>query len=186
NILFENQLFLYPLRMILVSAVFYWYYQLFLHNRAFHPYNRYYLPGSVVLSLILSLLRIPLHFPWTTAGKPAGIIAAIFWAGNGLIPTGALHPSGGQDTLSHLLPIGAYGLITALLLTRLTWSVCRIVRAARKYPATRIGSIRLLKTTEASAPFSFLNWLFWHGQTDLSDNPGHLRLRPSHIYFFIK
>jgi hypothetical protein len=174
SILFENQLFLYLLRMILVSAVFYGYYRLFLHDRAFHTYNRYYLLGSVAVSLLLPLLRIPLHFPWTTTGKPAGIIAAVFWAGNSPLPTGAPDPSGSPDTLSRLLPLGIYGLVTALLLVRLTWSVCRIIRAARKYPVTRIGSIRLLKTTEAGAPFSFLNWLFWHEQTDLSGNPGHL------------
>jgi hypothetical protein len=174
SILFENQLLFYPLRMILVSAVFYGYYRLFLQDRAFHTYNRCYLLGSVVVSLILPLLRIPLHLPWTTTGKAPGIIAAVFRAGKGPVPTGALPSSGGPDTLSHLLPIGAYGLITALLLARLTWSVCRIVRAARKYPVTRIGSIRLLKTTEAGAPFSFLNWLFWPEQTDLSSPPGHL------------
>lgn len=176
NTLLENQLLLYPLRMILVSAVFYGYYRLFLRDRAFHTYNRYYLLGSVLLSLALPLLRIPLHFPWTTTDKPAGIIAAVFWAGNGPLPTGGSHPSSIPAPLSiaQLLSSGIYGLAAALLLARLTISVCRIARTARKYPATRIGSIRLLKTTEAGAPFSFFNWLFWHEQTDLHGNQGHL------------
>lgn len=176
NTLFQNHLFLYVLRMILIPAVFYGYYHAFLRNRAFHVYNRWYLLGTVVLSLILPLIRIPTHFTWTNAGKPAGIIASVFWADNGSAEAGAIHPPTTEPGHAIVLwgLIGLYGLITILMLTRLTRSVCRIIRTTRKYPPTRIGPIRLLKTTETGAPFSFFNWLFWDEQVDPNGDPGHL------------
>ncbi|MBN9381730.1 MAG: M56 family metallopeptidase [Chitinophagaceae bacterium] len=176
NTLLQNHLILYGLRMILITAVFYGYYQAFLRNRSFHVYNRWFLLGSVLLSLLLPLIRIPMHFTWTNTGRPAGVIAAVFWADNDSSGTGALYPPATDPAppVALWVLIGIYGLITALLLTRLTRSVYRITRTARKYPATPIGPIRLLKTTETGAPFSFLNWLFWDEQTDPSGIPGHL------------
>ena len=51
-------------KMTLVSAFLYGYYWFFLRNASFHPYNRWYLLGSVGLSLFLPLLHIPLPAGW--------------------------------------------------------------------------------------------------------------------------
>ena len=44
--------------MILVSAVMSAYYLLFLRDKTFHHYNRFYLLGTMVLSLLLPLLKV--------------------------------------------------------------------------------------------------------------------------------
>jgi len=168
-------LLLYPFRMLLVSALFYGYYQLFLRNKAFHTYNRWYLLASVLSPLLLPLVHIPLQFPWINARKPGGVIS-ILWADDAPRAAGAsLSPD------LHLfffnaqsLIIMVSGLIALVLLARLIRSIYRIIRTARKYPSTHIGPIRLLKTTEAGAPFSFLHWLFWDERIDLNEGPGRL------------
>ncbi|WP_315816063.1 hypothetical protein [Paraflavitalea speifideaquila] len=46
-------------KVVLCSGVMFGYYHLFLRNKRFHHYNRFYLMGSLVLSVILPLIRIP-------------------------------------------------------------------------------------------------------------------------------
>ena len=51
-------LFLYFGKMIAVSAVMSAYYLLFLRDKTFHHYNRFYLLLTMVLSLFLPLLKV--------------------------------------------------------------------------------------------------------------------------------
>jgi hypothetical protein len=50
---------LYLAKVVLVSALLFGYYRLFLRDRQFHQYNRYYLLGATLASLILPLIRVP-------------------------------------------------------------------------------------------------------------------------------
>ena len=49
---------LYFAKMILCSAVMFAYYLLFLKDKTFHHYNRFYLLSSVVVSLVLPLIKV--------------------------------------------------------------------------------------------------------------------------------
>ena len=49
---------LYFAKMILCSAVMFAYYLLFLKDKTFHHYNRFYLLFSVVISMILPLVKV--------------------------------------------------------------------------------------------------------------------------------
>ena len=49
---------LYFGKMILCSAVMFAYYLLFLKDKTFHHYNRFYLLSSVVVSLVLPLIKV--------------------------------------------------------------------------------------------------------------------------------
>ncbi|MEY4728591.1 MAG: hypothetical protein RLZZ390_1115, partial [Bacteroidota bacterium] len=51
-------LFIYILKMILVSGVLLGYYWISLRNTRFHHYNRFYLVGVVLLGLLLPLLDL--------------------------------------------------------------------------------------------------------------------------------
>ena len=50
--------FLYLAKVILTSGVMFCYYRLFLKDRTFHHYNRFYLLAVLVISLLLPLLRV--------------------------------------------------------------------------------------------------------------------------------
>ena len=73
----------YIIKVILCSGILYLYYVLFLRNRKFHPYNRFYLLFAVVASFLIPLLRIDVFIQgdnerisrlvgWLYASQPAG------------------------------------------------------------------------------------------------------------------
>ena len=61
-------LLIYMLKVILVAAVFYSYYGLFLRNKKFHHYNRYYLLSITLISVTLPFINIPIS---SLSGLPA-------------------------------------------------------------------------------------------------------------------
>ena len=50
----------YLLKVIICSGILYGYYLLALRNRIFHHWNRYYLLATILLSLLLPLISIPI------------------------------------------------------------------------------------------------------------------------------
>ncbi len=57
-----NLAFIYFLQVVLVSGIFFGYYHLFLRNKEFHQYNRFYLLLSTVASLLIPFSSIPVSF----------------------------------------------------------------------------------------------------------------------------
>ena len=175
NLLQQYPVLVYALRVLLVSAALYSYYWIFLYNKAFHQVNRFFLLGTALLSLLLPLVPLSLHLPWMSLPSPAAVKTVILPASSALAST-ATTPHDHQDLVHTGIFIAfmLYCLVSAILLFRLVRSVHRIVRAARKYPVTRIGPIHLLNTNEPGAPFSFLHWLFWDRQIDPHQDQGRL------------
>src|SRR5690348_9746981 len=52
----------YLIQVIVSSGILFLYYQAFLRNKRFHQYNRFYLLGTVIVSIIIPFLRIPVYF----------------------------------------------------------------------------------------------------------------------------
>jgi len=175
NALFHSSLFVYALRMMLVSSVLYGYYFAFLRNRRFHSYNRWYLLVGTLLSFLLPLAHLSFHLPWLHDTASSNSLLTIIRTGKIPAEAGAGTPPSqrGQLNISGILTAG-YCLVALVLLSRLIRSVHRISRSAGKYPSTRIGSIRFLRTSEKGAPFSFFSWLFWDEQIDPHQGAGHL------------
>ena len=51
-------LFIYFLKLIVCSGVMFLYYQLFLRDKTFHHYNRFYLIATLLVSALLPLIKI--------------------------------------------------------------------------------------------------------------------------------
>ncbi len=51
-------LLFYFAKVVLSSTVLFSYYHLMLRNRTFHHYNRFYLLGIVIISLLLPLMKL--------------------------------------------------------------------------------------------------------------------------------
>ena len=60
---------LYLAKVILASALLFGYYRLFPRNRVFHQYNRYYLLGATLASLILPLIQLPMPEAFQLMGR---------------------------------------------------------------------------------------------------------------------
>src|SRR5690606_19793201 len=73
------------LKVILCSAIFFAYYLLVLRNKSFHPYNRFYLLSTAVLSTVLPLLHIRM-FDFTSGNERMLALFEMLHSGSGQLP----------------------------------------------------------------------------------------------------
>jgi len=156
---------IYVLKSIVVTAILYAYYLLVLRDNKFHYYNRFYLLGTLVLSLIIPLLD--LH--WFTFEKQVTdstnleLIKLITEPSNQVIESQFLWSNG------LLLLIGLIGLA---FLGMLLFSIQKIYSIKRNSPIRYLDGIDFIETEVENAPFSFLNNLFWKKTMPLEDDKG--------------
>ena len=156
---------IYVLKSTFITAIMYGYYRLALKDNKFHYYNRFYLLGSLVLSLVIPLL----NFHWFTFEKPAAkttgeeILLMIAEPGvksqvNNLIYSDWI--------FMFIIMIGIS------LLVLLVTSIVKIYRIKRNSPVRQYEGIEFIETDVENAPFSFLNNLFWKKGIQLNDENG--------------
>src|SRR5579859_4608241 len=178
---------LYALRAVVVSAVLFGYYRLFLRNRPFHRFNRVFLCGTVLLSVLLPLVPMP-GVGW--AGMGEGPLLSGAWhrvvqggwledegAGPGVgsgVPSGVA-ASAARDWMAWL--VWGYGLPALLLGAAFLRELGFIARMYRRYPREKRGDILFLFTRERGTPFSFLRMVFWHAELDMDSVEGRQMLR---------
>ena len=145
---------IYVLKSTVITAILYAYYRLALSDNKFHYYNRFYLLGSLILSLTIPFLD--LH--WFTFERPVtentnlALIQLITAPSNQIIEQ--------QFDWTDGLLIGA-GIIAFIFLAMLVISIWKIFNIKRKSPIRYLDGIDFIETEVDNAPFSFLNNLFW-------------------------
>ncbi len=143
---------LYFGKVILTSGVMFLYYQLFLKDRTFHHYNRFFLLAILLLSVLLPLIRIS----YFTIEVDGGIYLLL----------NSLSAANSNTSLSHdlfnseLLIYGA-GLVSVFFLLKFAVAIVRIVQLRKQYPKQTFEGISFYQTDIAEAPFSFFRNLFW-------------------------
>ncbi len=176
----------YLLQMMACSGILYGYYHFFLRNERFHQYNRFYLLFSIMLSLVLPLIKIPVQ---VTEASPSSPVYLLISRGENIVVTARE----GFDTSSLLYIF--YSVIVLFLLVRLALTIRRIIHIKKKSVTETIEDIRFISTTDANAPFSFFKWLFWNIQTPLQSAEGeqifkhemyHIRSKHSRDLIFIE
>ena len=71
-------LLFYLLQVIICSGILYSYYHLFLRNKVYHGYNRFYLLVIVIISLISPLINFNLLFgSYSEASKPVQLLHVV-------------------------------------------------------------------------------------------------------------
>lgn len=137
--------------MILVSAVMSAYYLLFLRDKTFHHYNRFYLLGTMVLSLLLPLLKVE-YFTIETDSRI-------------LLLLNQFNQSSAQEVGNsfNFWNFGALilGIVSFFLLTKLTLGLVKIHQLKKEFPKESIEGITFYNTNLHDAPFSFFRNLFW-------------------------
>ncbi|MBP7556725.1 MAG: N-acetylmuramoyl-L-alanine amidase [Chitinophagaceae bacterium] len=169
-----NQLFTYLLQVILSSGLLYGYYHLFLRNKEFHQYNRFYLLFATVLSLCIPFLNIPVYF--TEAPEQSSVMFKTLLALSGsewdaaALTTDAVQPAYTFDW--YWLIKTFYTTIVVVLLIRFLSSIIKIGRLISKHKVEKLDRIRFMSTEEPGTPFSFFSWLFWDKDIDLHTAKG--------------
>lgn len=143
---------LYFCKVIFASGVMFLYYQLFLKDRTFHHYNRFYLLGILVLSVLLPLIKVS----YFTIEVNGGIYLLL----NSLSATNSKTDLSYGLINTELFIYGA-ALVSVFFLLRFAYGIWRIAELKKQYPKQTFEGISFYQTDLEEAPFSFFRNLFW-------------------------
>lgn len=145
-------LLIYFGKVFLASGVLFLYYQLFLKDKTFHHYNRFYLLGVLVLSMILPFFKIS----YFTIEVNTDIYLLY----------SKLQNFNSTKTLSHDFPYSQFiacliGLVSVFCLGKLFYGIFKIQQLKKEFPQEHFEGISFYQTNLSEAPFSFFKNLFW-------------------------
>lgn len=145
-------LLIYFGKVFLASGVLFLYYQLFLKDKTFHHYNRFYLLGVLVLSMILPFFKIS----YFTIEVNADIYLLY----------SKLQNLNSTKTLSHDFPYSQLiacliGLVSVFCLGKLFYGIFKIQQLKKEFSKEHFEGINFYQTNLSEAPFSFFKNLFW-------------------------
>lgn len=166
-------LFLYFGKVVLGSGVMFLYYRLFLKDKTFHHYNRFYLLASVVISLLLPLLKVS-YFTLEVNGD----IYLLFNRLNGFNSSNNL--SYDFVYLSFFAVVA--GLVSVFFLSRLLFGLFKIQSLKKKFLKQNFEGISFYQTDLNEAPFSFFRNLFWKDSIALQSDLGRQILKHEMVH----
>jgi N-acetylmuramoyl-L-alanine amidase len=167
--------FLYLAKVSLLAGLLYAYYQLFLRDKPFHQYNRFFLLCIPVAALLLPFVHIPWNYAVGSETSPALLYTV--HPGNWVEPAVlSATPHAAAFNWSKVAA-GAYALIVCCQLAGFFRQMVYIKRLPRRYSAERFDNICFYNTSEPGTPFSFLHHLFWNDQLDTHSPRGQQILR---------
>lgn len=176
---------LYLIKAVACSAIFIAVYHLFLEREKMNQFNRFYLLGTVLLSMLIPLITVEI----TSDTKLVQTILPP--VPQTILPTEALSPvTTGSSTLPAFLTV-FYILVAALLFFRFLKNLLTVHRNIRKHNSTVLDNAQLVVLKEPIVPHTFLNHIFINEQ-DLTNTQilthelTHFRQRHSLDILFIE
>ncbi len=162
---------LYFGKMILCSAVMFAYYLLFLKDRTFHHYNRFYLLSSVVISMILPLVKIS-YFTIETNKNLYLLLSGL----------GNQPQTNNYDITIYSVFYTIIGVVSVALLIRLILGILKINSIKKQFPNETIEGIKFYQTNLNNAPFSFFRNLFWKKSIEINSPVGQQILKHEMVH----
>lgn len=165
---------LYLGKVMLCSGILLGYYWLFLRNKRFHHYNRFYLQGTLLVSIILPFLRIPvLNQPQSPVNQVVYQTIEVLTVNYGEEDGAVAQPG----RLAKLLTLENamylfYAIGIMILLCMLVRSLLYIRSISKKYPYERVSGLKFFTTTEPGTPFSFFRSIFWNKDLPFNSHDG--------------
>ncbi len=164
---------MYFLKVILCSGILFGYYYLFLRNKRFHHYNRFYLLAALALSMVLPLIRIHVL-------EEEGVLQQVAYRSVKVVTLQT--PAATSDataaistpplfTLANLFWL-VYGAGVFYLLVALARSLRYIQQLSHRYPYEMIEQLKLYQTNEPGTPFSFFRSIYWNEELNFNSSKG--------------
>lgn len=163
-------LFIYILKAILVSGILLGYYWIALRNTRFHYYNRFYLVGTVLLSLALPLLDFQWFSISTPDSAPVQQVVQYIYQTEGVIAENK------GLTWDQVLLL-SLSLVSAGLVVLFGVGVIKVYLLKSKGKVTVMERFDFIETALEDAPFSFFRNLFWREDLPLDDETGQRMLK---------
>jgi N-acetylmuramoyl-L-alanine amidase len=170
----------YLLQLIVISGILYGYYHFFLRNKKFHSYNRFYLLSSIVLSIFIPFLNIPVYFETrdTTSSPLFQALTTIKPGGFEDNIASVNSPAAGNTYINwSVILLIIYSLALLILSVRFVISIIKIIRLKNKFPVEKIDNIDFINTDDPATPFSFFRNLFWNKKISLDSDDGQQILK---------
>lgn len=176
----------YLIKVMTCSAIFIAVYHLFLEREKMHSFNRFYLLGTVFLSMLIPMITIELT-------AEAYLVQTILPQTQQIdLPAEARLLEGGTETSPLLLLFTIfYGIIVVLLLARFSKNLVSVIGNARKNKITSVNDAHLVILNEPITPHTFLSYIFINKE-DLNNHQilthelTHFRQRHSLDILFIE
>jgi|SRR5450432_239936 len=175
----------YTLKTIFISATLLGYYWLFLRNKTFHRYNRYYLLTAPFISLIIPALHLQIPIQWNQNANNSAI--RLLGVGQG-----RFEESMGKYVHYDLLHLFSWlniffisSLIISMILLVKFFKELRYLSRLRKNNASRLfPDCTIYFVSEKGTPFSFFKNIFWDKEQSLETPAGKLIFH--HELFHVK
>ena len=166
-------LFFYFGKVIFTTGVMFLYYKLFLKDKTFHHYNRFYLLSAVVISLLLPLLKVS----YFTLEVNSDMYLLINRLQN-------LSSTNNLNNDFNYFKIGSFltGLVAVFFLTKLIFGLVKIQLLKKKFKKENFEGISFYQTDLAEAPFSFFKNLFWKNSISIQSDLGRQILKHEMVH----
>ena len=159
----------YLLKVMICSGILYGYYHLALKDKVFHQWNRFYLLGSVLISMLLPLVQVELNTPVQPESKVITVLQMVSGADEYVREVNAKSIS---FLNGEFLSMAAYGLVSLITLVLFLLALHRIRQMIRRHEAIAIDDFYFLNTAEPGTPFSFFRFLLWNREIPLDTENG--------------
>lgn len=158
----KMELFIYLLKSMILSGIFFGYYTLFLKNTIYHAYNRFYLLASMALSLVIPFFKLSTFT--VSEEQAAGAKQVLIY----LTQLPAAQAQEENISWEILVIMG----ISALFVGYLAYSILKVFRLKAVSAKKQMGDFTFIETDLDEAPFSFFSNLFWKKSISMEDESG--------------
>ena len=166
-------LFIYFTKVIFTSGVMFLYYRLFLKDKTFHHYNRFYLLSVLLVSLLLPLLKVS-YFTLEVNNDIYLLINKL----QNFNSTKTLN----NDFIYFKLAALTFGLVSVFFLIKLFYGLIKIQQFKKKFSKENFEGISFYQTNLQEAPFSFFRNLFWKDSIHLQSDLGRQILKHEMVH----
>ena len=163
----KMELFIYLVKSMILSGIFFGYYTLFLKNTIYHAYNRFYLLASMALSLVIPFFKLSMFT--VSEEQAAGAKQVLIY----LTQLPAAQPQEEIIAWEILAIVG----ISALFVGYLAYSILKVFRLKSVSAKKQMGDFTFIETDLEEAPFSFFSNLFWKKSISIEDENGQKMLQ---------
>ena len=166
-------LFFYIAKVIFTTGVMFLYYKLFLKDKTFHHYNRFYLLAAALIGLILPLLKVS-YFTLEVNNNIYLLIKGLY----NLSSSKELNNDFNYSKTGAVL----IGLVAVFFLAKLMFGLIKIHLLKKKFIKENFEGISFYQTDLEEAPFSFFKSLFWKNSIAIQSDLGRQILKHEMVH----
>ena len=162
-------LFFYLLKVCIFSAVLFGYYFLALRDKTYHHYNRFYLLGSMAISIILPLIKVE-DFTMEVNPEIYQFLETVQFQ------------TETEKPLFYWLPVAVLLVVSLVLMMKFFSGIIKIQRLKKSFQGETFQKLTFYRTNLHNAPFSYFKNLFWKDSIELESDLGKQILKHEMVH----